>query len=383
MNREETNKFVLLLLVIFVSALFISMIRQFLMVILLAGIFSALVSPVYQRLLARLRGRSSLASLLTVVLVIFLILLPLAGFFGLVTAQAVKVSAAVTPWVEQQVSRPEAVSHFLRSLPFYEEIAPYRNQIISRAGELVSGISAFLLNRVASFTFGTLNAVLMTFIMLYTMFFFLKDGVRLLEKILYYLPLKDQDERRMLDRFTSVARATLKGVLVIGALQGGLAGIAFAVAGIPSAAFWGTVMAVLSIIPPIGSALVWIPAVIILALTGELAKALGLATFCALVVGSVDNILRPILVGKDTQMHEMMVFFSTLGGLILFGMPGFIIGPIVAALLITVLEIYGAAFQNVLPPVVSALPDDMDEHTDTSTSGSGTNTKGVPVRNKE
>jgi len=383
MNREETNKFVLLLLVIFVSALFISMIRQFLMVILLAGIFSALVSPVYQRLLARLRGRSSLASLLTVVLVIFLILLPLAGFFGLVTAQAVKVSAAVTPWVEQQVSRPEAVSHFLRSLPFYEEIAPYRNQIISRAGELVSGISAFLLNRVASFTFGTLNAVLMTFIMLYTMFFFLKDGVRLLEKILYYLPLKDQDERRMLDRFTSVARATLKGVLVIGALQGGLAGIASAVAGIPSAAFWGTVMAVLSIIPPIGSALVWIPAVIILALTGELAKALGLATFCALVVGSVDNILRPILVGKDTQMHEMMVFFSTLGGLILFGMPGFIIGPIVAALLITVLEIYGAAFQNVLPPVVSALPDDMDEHTDTSTSGSGTNTKGVPVRNKE
>ena len=383
MNREETNKFVLLLLVIFVSALFISMIRQFLMVILLAGIFSALVSPVYQRLLARLRGRSSLASLLTVVLVIFLILLPLAGFFGLVTAQAVKVSAAVTPWVEQQVSRPEAVSHFLRSLPFYEEIAPYRNQIISRAGELVSGISAFLLNRVASFTFGTLNAVLMTFIMLYTMFFFLKDGVRLLEKILYYLPLKDQDERRMLDRFTSVARATLKGVLVIGALQGGLAGIAFAVAGIPSAAFWGTVMAVLSIIPPIGSALVWIPAVIILALTGELAKALGLAAFCALVVGSVDNILRPILVGKDTQMHEMMVFFSTLGGLILFGMPGFIIGPIVAALLITVLEIYGAAFQNVLPPVVSALPDDMDEHTDTSTSGSGTNTKGVPVRNKE
>ena len=173
----------------------------------------------------------------------------------------------------------------------------------------------------------------------------------MLEKILYYLPLEDQDERRMLEKFTSVTRATLKGSAVIGILQGGLAGLAFAVVGIPSAVFWGTIMAVLSIIPSIGSGLVWGPAAIILAVSGHVAKAIGLAVFCAVVVGSLDNLLRPILVGKDTQMHELMIFFGTLGGIIMFGVVGIFIGPIIAALFITVWDIYGVAFKDVLPPV--------------------------------
>jgi predicted PurR-regulated permease PerM len=195
------------------------------------------------------------------------------------------------------------------------------------------------------------NFIFMVFIMLYTMFFFLMDGHVLIEKVLYYLPLEDHDERRMLDKFTSVTRATLKGTAVIGILQGGLAGLAFAVAGIPSAVFWGAIMTVLSIIPGIGSALVWVPAVIILGATGHLVNAIGLAVFCAVVVGSLDNLLRPVLVGRDTQMHELMIFLGTLGGIIMFGIVGFIIGPIIAALFVTVWDIYGEAFRDVLPSV--------------------------------
>jgi predicted PurR-regulated permease PerM len=206
----------------------------------------------------------------------------------------------------------------------------------------------------------------MLFIMLYTMFFFLMDGDRLIDKILYYLPLEDHDERRMLDRFTSVTRATLKGTAVIGIIQGVLGGAAFAVVGIHSAVFWGAIMAVLSFIPGIGSALVWGPAVIILAATGHLAKAIGLGVFCAAVVGSIDNLLRPILVGRDTQMHELMILFGTLGGIIMFGVVGVIIGPIIAALFVTVWDIYGLAFKDVLPSVVTSdsgaeiLPDEVD-----------------------
>jgi predicted PurR-regulated permease PerM len=203
---------------------------------------------------------------------------------------------------------------------------------------------------------GAVNLLFMAFAMLYTMFFFLMDGDKLLHKILYYLPLKDEDEQRMLDKFTSVTRATLKGTAVIGILQGGLAGIAFWVVGIPSAVFWGTIMAVLSIIPGIGTTLVWGPAVIILAAGGNFFKAGGLGIFCALVVGSIDNLLRPILVGKDTQMHELMIFFSTLGGIIMFGVMGMIIGPIVAALFITIWEIYGVAFKDFLPLVAGVQP---------------------------
>src|SRR5690606_11906148 len=143
------------------------------------------------------------------------------------------------------------------------------------------------------------------FVFLYISYFFLMDGKLLLDRILYYLPLDNRNERRLLDRFTSVTRATLKGTALIGVLQGGLAGRGCAVVGIEAAVFWGTVMSALSVIPALGSALVWVPAAIILAASGSYMKAIGLAAFCGLVVGSFDNVLRPRLVGKDTQMHDL------------------------------------------------------------------------------
>jgi predicted PurR-regulated permease PerM len=216
-------------------------------------------------------------------------------------------------------------------------------------------ISKFLINRLSSATLGTVHFILMAFVMLYTMYFFLLDGKKLIEKILYYLPLKDHDERRMLDKFTSVSRATLKGTAVIGILQGTLAGAAFAVAGIPSAVFWGALMTVLSIIPGIGSALIWAPAAAILAMSGKYLTAAALGLFCAVTVGSLDNFLRPVLVGKDTQMHELMIFFGTLGGIIMFGAVGIIVGPIIAALFTTIWDIYAVSFKELLPAITRCL----------------------------
>ncbi len=357
MNKEAINKWVLMLLLFFISALFLSMIRQFLMAIFLAGIFSALSYPLYRRIERWFRGRSGLASLATLFLIVVVVILPLGGLLGVVTGQAIKVGEAVTPWVAKQLSQPDAISDALKSLPFYDRIEPYRNLILTKGGELVGHISGFLINRLRSVTLGTVNFIFMLFIMLYTMFFFFMDGRKLIDKIVYYLPLEDQDERRMLNKFTSVTRATLKGTAVIGILQGGLAGAAFAVVGIDSAVFWGTIMAVLSFIPGIGTALVWVPAVIFLVATGHLAKAIGLGVFCAAVVGSIDNLLRPILVGRDTQMHELMILFGTLGGIIMFGVMGIIIGPIIAALFVTVWDIYGMAFKDVLPAVADSGSD--------------------------
>jgi predicted PurR-regulated permease PerM len=272
---------------------------------------------------------------------------------GIVTAQAIKVGQTVTPWVQEQIAQPGEFHELLNSLPFYDKLAPYSETIWRKAGELIGTISHFLISSLSAATMGAVNLLFMVFVMLYTMFFFLMDGDKLVHKILYYLPLQDQDEQRILERFTSVTRATLKGTAVIGILQGCLAGIAFWVVDIPSAVFWGTIMAVLSIIPGIGTALIWGPAVIILAAGGDYLKAGGLGIFCALVIGSIDNLLRPILVGKDTQMHELMIFFGTLGGIIMFGIIGMIIGPIVAALFITIWEIYGVAFNDILPQVRS------------------------------
>lgn len=349
MSKPMFSRGILLLLVALISAVFLAMIRQFLMTILLAGIFAALARPFYRRLARRLGGRRHLASLLTLLLLVVGVLLPLAGLLGLVTAQAIKVGRSVQPWIQQQLATPAAFSDLLRRIPLYDRVEPYRDVLFTKAGELVGSLSGYLIDSLSSATLGTVNFLFLSFVLLYTMFFFLMDGEGMLQRMLYYLPLEDQDERRMLERFTSVTRATLKGTAVIGILQGGLAGAAFAVAGLQGSAFWGAVMTVLSIIPGVGTAVVWVPAVIILAVEGQFAAAAGLAVFCGLLVGSVDNFLRPRLVGRDTEMHELLILFGTLGGIMMFGIVGIVIGPIVAALFTTVWEIYGVAFRDYLP----------------------------------
>jgi predicted PurR-regulated permease PerM len=194
------------------------------------------------------------------------------------------------------------------------------------------------------------------------MFYFLFMGDVLLGKILYFLPLRDADEQLLLRRFTSVARATIKGTLIIGLLQGSICGLAFAFAGINGSVFWGTVMAAASIIPAFGTALVWVPALVILLLIGDFSGALILALLCGAVAGNLDNLVRPRLVGKDTEMHDLFVLFGTLGGIAMFGILGIIIGPIIAALFITIWEIYGTVFRDYLPDMNMVLRPDRRQY---------------------
>ncbi len=348
MNRSLVNRIPILLIVLIVSVIFISMIRNFILVILLAGIFSAMAQPIYKSFERWFRGRKSLASIITLLIVLIIILLPLVGLLGIVAGQAIKVSQSVSIWIEQWAGEPSALSDLLQSLPFADQLYSYRNLILQRAGQMVGSLSTILFNSISSITVTTLYSIFLFFVFLYTMFFFLQEGRGFLDKVLYYLPLPLSAEKRLLDRFTSVTRATLKGTLLIGLIQGSLAGFAFWVVGIDSAVFWGTVMTFLSIIPSIGSALVWLPAVIILAVSGEYAKAVGLFTFCAFLVGSIDNLLRPWIVGRDVQLHELLIFFGTLGGISMFGLVGFIIGPIIAALFVTIWEIYAENFKDYL-----------------------------------
>ncbi|MFO7556790.1 MAG: AI-2E family transporter [Desulfobacterales bacterium] len=376
MQRHTVNNLVLMILVFLISALFLSMIRHFMMAILLAGIFSAMAQPLFRKIARLLGGRLKESSLLTLILFGLVVLLPLSGLLGIITAQAVKVGQSVTPWVQRQIAEPAAFTEYLQKIPFYEELLPYHDLIIRKAGELASRISAFLVNSLSAGAVGTVNFIFMFFVFLYTSYFFLIDGRVLIDRILYYLPLEEREEKRLLDRFTSVTRATLKGTAVIGVLQGGLAGLAFAVVGIEAAVFWGTVMTVLSIIPAVGSALVWVPAAIILAIGGSYLKAVGLALFCALVVGSLDNVLRPRLVGKDTQMHDLMIFFGTLGGIALFGVIGFVVGPIIAALFVTIWDIYGEAFHDFLPGLNSKKEPQTTQEMQPATKGNPTESSG-------
>lgn len=354
MKQSTISRMVLLALTAGISILFLRMTAKFLMALFLAGIFTALVHPLYRRLVACFRGREAVAALTTIVLIIALGLGPLSAFLGVVTTQAVRIGQQATPMMQRNFSNPDFFAEHLGALPYYEQLKPYREQILVKAEQLVGTMSSAILNYLQSATLATVHFVLMLLVMLYAMFFFLMDGEKLLNRMLYYLPLGDKDEQRMIDRFASVSRATLKGSAVIGVLQGGVAGVAFAVAGIEGAAFWGTVMSLMSILPGIGTAIVWLPASLILALQGQYWTALALLLFCGIVVSGIDSILRPRMVGKDTKLHELLIFLSTIGGITYFGILGFIIGPIIAALFVTIWEIYGEVFVDFLPKVERA-----------------------------
>ncbi len=348
MNQAQMNRIPLIVMLVFISLLFFYLIRQFVMAILLASIFSAMAQPIYRKFEEWFAGRKNLASLTTLLIVFLIIFLPLLAVLGIVAQQAIRISQSVRPWIQKWLAEPTAFGEMLKGLPFYDSLHQYQNVILQRLGEVVGGMSNTLIDYIQSITFSTIYSIFLFFVFLYTMFFLLQDGKRVLERILYYLPLPGNIEHRLLERFTSVTRAAIKGTLVIGVIQGSLAGMAFWVVGIDSAVFWGTVMTFLSIIPAVGSALVWVPAVIVLAFSGEVFRAVGLLAFCGLLVSSVDNVLRPWLVGRDIRLHELLIFFSTLGGISMFGLVGFIIGPIIAALFVTIWDIYAETFNTYL-----------------------------------
>lgn len=347
-----------LILVLGISLLFFGMIQKFLNALILAAILTGIAHPFYRRLLRWFGGRERLAAAGTLLIVLLVIVVPLIAFLGMVTAEAVSIAQGATPWIRDQIAQPSELERLIETTPLLDRLAPYHDQIATKLAELAGRLGTFLVNTLAETTKGTAVFFFQLFLMLYAMYFFLIDGKLLLDKILYYTPLTPEQEARMVAKFASVTRATIKGTIVIGILQGALAGLAFAVVGIKGAAFWGTIMAVLSIIPGIGTALIWLPATIYLLAIGRDVAAIVLFLWCALVVGTIDNLLRPRLVGRDTKMPDLLILLGTLGGLILFGAAGVLIGPIVAALFVTVWEIYGETFREFLPEVKSAAGND-------------------------
>jgi predicted PurR-regulated permease PerM len=343
-----------LILVLAVTALFVAVTWPFLKPLLLGAMLAGLCRPLYSWVRRLVRGRRSLAATLTLLILFVLVAGPISAFVGVVVAQAIHVSDQAIPWVQQHfgaASTFNAHDWLVQRFPSLAPYVPEQAQIIESMGRAAKAVGSFLVVGAGQLTTGTAGFLLDLFVMLYAMFFFFRDGPRIIEKIFYYMPLSNRDEELLLERLTSVTRATIKGTLVIGIIQGALAGLGFWVAGIDGAAFWGTIMAVLSVVPGIGAALIWVPAVIYLFITGQTLSAVLLLAWCAAIVGTIDNILRPALVGKDAKMPDLLILIGTLGGLFLFGPIGFIVGPIVCGLFLTVWDIYGTTFREILPPV--------------------------------
>lgn len=350
MTKDNFNRVTVLLMTLGISALFVSMIRGFLLAILLAAIFSGLLYPLYTKLVKRFNGKTSLSSMLTILLFIFLILIPVGTLLAVVVDQAIDASRTIGPVLKKEMNQTNTLLEQLNNVPIVHQFFPDQEKLLGSVEGVIKGMGNFVIENVGHISSGAVNFFFDFFVMLFTMFYFLIHGKEYLEWLLYCLPLNSEEEILLLSKFTTVTRATLKGTFVIGAIQGAMGGIAMAVVGIPNTFFWGVIMAVFSIIPAVGPAIIWAPAAAYLIFTGDVGSGVGLALFGAIVIGNIDNILRPKLVGKEAELPDLMIFFGTLGGLALFGAAGIIIGPIIAALFVSLWDIYAKTFREQLDP---------------------------------
>ncbi|HEX7038212.1 MAG TPA: AI-2E family transporter [Pseudomonadales bacterium] len=324
---------------------FVGLLRVFVIPIFWAVTFAIVFEPMNQRFALALGGRGALASSLSLLGIVLLILLPLL-VLGLAVASeltalldAIKTGAVDTGapirWFQQQVP-----TLFQYAGNFGLEVQNLRGRISEfslEAGQWVASNALQIGQNTLQFFVGTS-------LMLYLLFFFLRDGHFVIERLVHILPLGDTRERHLFQRFAEVVRATVKGTFVIAAVQGAIGGIAFWALGIRGAVLWGVVMAGASLIPVVGAALVWVPAAVFLFSIGEIVKGLILVAVGVVGIGLVDNLLRPILVGRDTGMPDYLVLLATLGGLALFGITGLVIGPLIAALFITLWEMFEEAY---------------------------------------
>lgn len=354
-ERDRARRRFILGLLLVVGLVFLGMIRDFLVALLLASVFAGLLYPIQRRVCRRLGGRATPSAIATLIASLFAIGLPLTGLVMLVTVEAVQVSEQIVPRMQELMTNEGRLAIGLPDwLPYSEAIEAtfesHRESALQNLADAARASGRWLVAGVSGLTQSTLRFVLSFFVMVYAMFFFLRDGPSLLEELGSFLPLDDDDRALVLDRGLSVTRATFKSILVIGALQGALVGLGLWACGVSGAAFWATITLVLSAVPGLGAPLVWVPASVYLMLTDQLAWGIALAVWGAIVIGSVDNLLRPMLVGRDTKLPDLIVLVSVLGGIGAFGAVGILLGPLLAGLLDTALEIYRRVFTDSLAP---------------------------------
>ena len=356
MNERIAQRVFFAILLAFVTGAFLWVVRGFLQPIFWAVALAILVAPLHARIERALPARATLAAVASVILVVLIVIMPLIGVGMAVTAEANALYARLRGG-EIDVARvfAELGEHVPQLLAFMESTGLDPVRLQSQLSSSAVQLSQLIASRALAIGQDTLRIAVYFFLMLYLLFFFLRDGQRILDAATRALPLGDERERLLLERFAEVSRATLKGTLVVAVVQGTIGGVAFSVLGIGAPVLWGVAMAVLSIVPVVGSALIWFPAAVMLILGGQLIAGIALIVVGALIMGVVDNLLRPVLVGRDTRMPDYLILLSTLGGLAAFGLAGVVIGPIIAAFF---LAVWGMAAEEFSPTSHAAPPDD-------------------------
>jgi predicted PurR-regulated permease PerM len=342
----------LLLLLITVSVALGWILLPFYGTILWGCVIALLFAPVYRWLLPRLHSRRTPAALLTLSIAVLFVIVP----FALVGAALAREAMQVYEHVESGEWNParyfrlvfDALPTSIMALLDRFGLADF-DTLQRRLNSSVAQGSQRIATRVLDIGQDTFVFVTHLFITVYLGFFLIRDGGALARAVQRATPLSDEHSKELIDKFGAVIRATVKGNLLVAIIQGALGGIAFWALGVSAALLWTVLMAFLSLLPAVGAALVWLPVAIYFFVIGATWQGVALLAYGVLVIGLVDNLLRPILVGKDTRMPDYVVMITTLGGMAVVGINGFIVGPTIAAMFFAVWHIYMVTRSNRTP----------------------------------
>lgn len=342
-ERLEQSTFLILLAL--VTAAFVVLLRPFFAPLLWACIIAVLFHPVQVWLTKRWGERPNVTALTTLLACVVLVVIPVL----LLLASFLQQGLSVYEQIEAGELEPAKVIDSIRSAfpalqALLERFGIDMSTVRDDATSAALAASQFLARNALAVGQGTFGFVLKLALMLYVTFFMLRDGRALVDKLVHAIPLGDERERMLFHKFAEVARATVKGNLVVAVVQGALGGLIFWILGLPAALLWAVVMTVLSLIPAVGAGIVWLPAAIYLYAVGEWVPATVLILYGILIIGLADNVLRPVLVGRDTKLPDWMVLLSTLGGIAMVGISGFVIGPLIAVLFVAFWQIFSREF---------------------------------------
>lgn len=348
--RDRFGSTFLIALVLGTAFLFFYMVRVFFVPVLLAAVFATLFHPLYRALLRAFRGRRAAASLVACLVWLVVLLVPLYFVVDQVTRESIDLLSNLEDHLDELVLDAQAWLGRLSEVPWLPRFELDQIDWGAALRDGVGTVGGLVATVVSKTSRGTLQVLLTVFVTLFTMFYFFIDGPRIVERIRFLVPLAETYEDAIIARFVSVARASVKGTLLIALVQGAVGGLTLALFGVESAVLWGVVMVVLSVVPVIGAWLVMYPAAIVQLLAGNVWQAVGITLVTVVVIINIDNVLRPRLVGHDAGLHDLLIFFSTLGGIVTFGAMGFIVGPVIAAFFVAVLDAYAQEFQRQLGP---------------------------------
>lgn len=322
------------------AILFYNIVKIFVVPIVVAIVFVSLFFPFYEWVLKKFNNRSGISAFFCCLVFLLGLLLPLLIVAGIVGNQAVELYQNTESIIQERVEADRDIVKNIQQIPVVHWVLSKQPNWKSWIQEGIKASGSVVVEVVNKTSRGIFNFITTVFIMLFSMFYFFRDGRQSIRWLRQISPLESHYEGELYSRFLVISRATVKGTLLIGLTQGVLGAITLLIFGIDTWLLWGAVMVILSVIPVVGAWIVMIPAAIVQLLQGNVWQGIGILMVSTLIVSSIDNLMRPRLIGHGAGIHDLLIFFTTIGGISVFGVLGFIIGPVIAALLKTLLDIY-------------------------------------------